>query len=93
MFAGSGELASHLNVTLSENLTVKDRHMIEKLEAKIEYEEAHDHAMEAQKIRERIEMISSKADAKHKQEHSAPTKVIHSGGHKHKKDHENTNSE
>ena len=88
MFAGTGELASHLNITLSENLTAKDRHMIEKLEAKIEYEEAHEHAAEAQKIRERIEMINGKAEAKHKEEHGAPTKVVHSGGHKHKKEHE-----
>ena len=83
----TGELASHVNVTLSDNLTIKDRHVIEKLEAMIEYEEAHDRPVEAQKIRERIEVINSKADVKHKQEHDAPITVIHSGGHKHKKEH------
>lgn len=88
MLAGTGELASHVGVALSENLSAKDRHAIERLEAKIEYEEAHDHPAEAQKIRERIEAVNSKADAKHKAEHGAPIKVIHSGGHKHKKEHE-----
>jgi len=88
LIEATGDLASHIGVTLSENLSTKDRHVIEKLEAKIEYEEAHEHPAEAKKIRERIEAINSKAEAKHKAEHGEPIKVIHSGGHKHKKDHE-----
>ena len=56
--------------------------MIEKLEAQIEYEEAHSHPAEADKLRERIAAINAKAGEKHKAAHDDPVKVIHSGGHK-----------
>lgn len=57
--------------------------MVEKLEAQMEYEEAHDHPAEAHKLEERIEHIVEKADARKTVSHDAPVKVVHHG-HKHK---------
>lgn len=60
--------------------------MVDKLEAQIEYEEAHDHMDEADKLQNRIQDIVDKADSRAKNpEHGAAIKVVHHG---HKKKHE-----
>ena len=60
----------------------KDRHMVEKLEAQMEYAEAHDNPDEARKLEERIQNVVDKADARKKAPHDAEVKVVHHG-HKH----------
>jgi hypothetical protein len=57
--------------------------MVEKLEAQMEYAEAHDNMDEARKLEERIQDIVDKADARQKAPHDAKVKVVHHG-HKHK---------
>ena len=75
-------MVKHHTIVLSDNLNKKEKHMVEKLEAQIEYEEAHDHPDTAEKYRERIERINEKASSRHKAEHDDPIKVVHNGGHK-----------
>ena len=83
VYVGSGETKS-IDVVYNENLSKKERHMIEKLEAQMEYADAHDNPEEVKKLLERIEAINEKAAKKHKAPHDADVKVIHGGGHKHK---------
>lgn len=67
----------------------KEKHVVEKLEAQIEYEEAHSHPEEAKKLLHRIEDINEKAGNKRHAAHNDPVKVIHSGGHRHRAHHHN----
>ena len=61
--------------------------MVDKLEAQLEYEEAHDHMDEAEKIESCIQDIVDKADSRatRKADHGAEIKVVHHG---HRKKHE-----
>ena len=64
IYFGSGEVKPNL-IVMNEHLTKKERKMVEKLEAQIEYEEAHEHPTEAQKLRERIDTINDNAETKY----------------------------
>jgi hypothetical protein len=86
VYIGSGDIKEH-TYSLSDNLTKKDKHMVEKLEAQMEYADAHDNPDEAHKLQERIQEIVDKADARTKVPHDAKVKVVHHGGHKHKHEH------